>query len=767
MSFNFTSRCRTGALVAALLLTSGCKLPFGPGASTESVVKGRGTLEAGAVRLLKVLRADGKPIQDGTAYVDGRAFPIKDGAIAVSETVFQEGQRLGNLLIMAGGYAPVRLSAEAALAGVTLSPLLTLGPAIRIDAAGGKLSSSDGAVAVYVPAGLLDGSTSLALGAYTPGGQDAVAAAYQQDLTKLYRARGQAVPASGSCAAPLACLPIKTALGLSVNVDASASGSDGSGNLKIDLNLRQMLNGWSGQGTPPWETGAAGWTDVQKQNALAAAQLLNAYQALDATGDPSWRSGVKGAFGLALNGDVLTLPVAADPTALLGGFTRVAVPGAELLGVRLEVTLTTTDINSAFGFAADGKPLDVGPDLIPQTIRESGVLDLAAPVADSTGATAVAARAAIALPGVTRTGATLATGLTLAVTAPALPQAGNVSVVTGAATTFDPNTVAGQTSTTQLIANNASGIITNNGSQLVGNNASGIITNNGSQLVGNNASGIVANNGSQLIGNNASGIVANNGGMLTGFPYLPVAPMLAKFQLLAINVSAFVPGIRRTAGGVLEYLWPDALSVRAIDVEGNALTDWVATDGRGAFQLPVKNTPMVFFLECSDVTGNLHVYSQVFAPGNQTALAAVDSSTTLMAISTVHLFNFIPPEKDRLSAIAAFFKASQVKTASAAQTVPTRSKLFQQLAQKVKDFQAGEAIVDSRIAELDASWNAFDPHKFGSDRVAADPVVDTALAIANAKSSDTEAIYTGLYERASTGRIQPKSLLPITLVSPF
>jgi hypothetical protein len=225
--------------------------------------------------------------------------------------------------------------------------------------------------------------------------------------------------------------------------------------------------------------------------------------------------------------------------------------------------------------------------------------------------------------------------------------------------------------------------------------------------------------------------------------------------------------VRRTAGGVTEYLWPDALSVRAIDVEGTPLTEWVSTNAQGGFTLPAQNTPQVFFLECSDALGKVHAYSQVFAPGTKTAVAAVDSSTTMMAISTVHLFNFIPPEKSRLSAIADSFQAYKDATTKAAKTLSPKSQLFKQLAAKVAAYQAGQDMLDARIAELDRSWAAFDPTNFGRDRLAADPVINQALAEANAKALETETIYNGMYDKSSSGQLQARSLLPITLVSPF
>ena len=174
-----------------------------------------------------------------------------------------------------------------------------------------------------------------------------------------------------------------------------------------------------------------------------------------------------------------------------------------------------------------------------------------------------------------------------------------------------------------------------------------------------------------------------------------------------------------------------------------------------------------FFLEAVDGAGTTHVYSQVFAPGKNQALVAMDSSTTMVAVGTVHLYNFIPPEKQRLSGIAALFSSHIGKTLSSAKKVSPRSQIFAQLAQRVAALKASRDVLAARIAELDASWDAFDPTRFTNDRIAVDPVLDQNTAEANAKSADTEQIYTGLFNRSVAGQLRPQSLQPITLISPF
>jgi hypothetical protein len=722
-------------LAVIAMLAAGCKapaLPVAPG-PVEGTVSGQP--EAGAVRLLKLTSADGKGISTGTALVNGRSFPLKDGAIAVSESIFQEGQRLGNLLILAGGYAPVRVTPAAALAGLTLSPLQSLASA-TLDAGGGKLAAKDNAIAVYIPEGLLDGSTPLALDAYSPAGQDAVAAAYQQDLAKLNKARGLAAPGGGACAAPLACLPLKAALGLAVNIAASASGAAGSGNMKVDLDLAALTNGWDGQGEPP-----ASWPETQRQNAIAAATLLKTYQGLDA----ATRAGLKDAFGLSLTGNVLTLPVSTDPAALQAGFTRVAVAGAELLGVRMELTVSTLDVNAPYGFTPDGHalPPTTGPGALEGV--DPSVLQLAPAVADPTGATAEVARKAITLPGAP-TGSTLQGGVSLAteklLPTPKAPPLGTSSIIPGEPAELPPGAIAGQGVT--------------------------LISNNSSTVVSDNGGGIIADNGGALISNNAGQIIANNGSMMVGFPYLPVAPAFAKYDLLQVGPPPPAPWMKKTSGGVTEYLWGDLLMVRAVDVHGTPLTEWIQTEGDGGFRLPVGDTPKVFFIECSDFTGKYHAYSEVNAPGDKPELVPVDSASTFVAIGTVHLYNFIPPERARLSGIADNFEAAASATKAAANAVKDKkSQLFKDLAAKVAAYNAGVDLLEARIQELDTSWAAFNPSNFPKDRTASDRAVDQALAVNNAKALETEPIYQGLFDKSQAGAIQPKSLLPITLVSPF
>jgi hypothetical protein len=170
-------------------------------------------------------------------------LPIKDGVLAVPDSIFQEALRLDNLLILAPGYVPVRLTPDAAIAGIDMSPLAIVGQATLISEAGGTVTGANGAIKLAIPAGLVDQEpVNLTLGSYVPNGQlDALSLAYQQDLTKLYATRRLSAPASSACAAPFACLPIKQALGLSITIDGAIGSAASGGTIVATYDLSLML----------------------------------------------------------------------------------------------------------------------------------------------------------------------------------------------------------------------------------------------------------------------------------------------------------------------------------------------------------------------------------------------------------------------------------------------------------------------------------------------------------------------------------------------
>lgn len=829
-------RFQLTCVMAAIMATSGCKLPVATHGVSEGIVKAGMPAEipSGELRQIKLKLADGTPVTAGTVMIDGRSYTVDKGVLSVPSDVLTAAQQAGNLVLVVPGYVPMRVDPQTALqGGVTLAPLQTLATSLPLDSAGGKLATADGKIAVMVPAGIFDQSGTVTLGAYTPApGGSALAGEYAQDLATLYKARGLGVPPAGGCTAPLACLPIQQALGLSVTTDGTLTSTDNGGTLTATVDLAKMLNGWDGKGTPPWQNGATGWTDQQKADALAAAQILNTYRAMGSSSDSGWTGAMKNTFGLTLNGTVLTFPIAADPTALGTGITTVRVPGSELLGTSLEVTLTTPDINTSSALGGSALNIDPASVVLPDGTSAAQILATDQPQADPSGAAALKAQSSISLNGVTRPGSSLATGLSLDVSSPGSPtnavgattsqlSAGTqgTGATAGGSGTLSAGQIPGLTGTTAnamslqtllantslgLVANNAAGIVSNNNGGivsnnnggivsnnnggLVSNNSGGLVSNNSGGLVSNNAGGIVANNSGQLISgsglmtpvgqkmisqddsglvaNNAAGIIANNAGMLTGYPYVPQPPELAKYDLLQVGVPA-PPYTRVSPTGLQEWLW-GGLGVRAIDVEGNPLTDWVYTDESGKFNLPVDGqSPPIFFLEVAAPNYKIHVYSMVFSPGSGAAAAAVDSDTTQLAISTIELYNFCPPEANRMNALYNLFMSSSKKASSLAGNTSKKSSLFKRLTSSAKQSNTNALLCLAREQELIRSFNAIDPTQFQTDWTTNNGVLTQDTAIKNATAKTTSAIYNTLYSETSARQLQVNSLLPITLISPF
>jgi hypothetical protein len=630
-----TVRSLTPLVAAALLV--GCKLP-GTAAKLGAV---EGTIQAGlgsnaaltGTRTLRLRRADGAPLPNGTVTIAGRSFEIKDGVVQLPESIFQQAQRAGSLVLLVPGYAPLRVPTESLISGaLPLSPLVILGEPMPLAPGGSQFEV--GNLKLTVDAGLVakDG-TKVTLGSYTPD-PTSLDAAFKGALTKVYQAAGQTVPTGASaCNGPFPCPPVVQSVGLAVSADTSLS----AGNMTIKLDLAAMLNGWDGQGNPP-----DSFTAAQKADAQAAARILETFSDMNAVAGVEWSNAVNNTYGLSLSGQVLTVPVTLSADALASGFARVSIPGSELLGTRLEVTVTTPLASAALG--PNGLPIIGDPSsLNPSVISGEGSLpddgipaDVSAligntPVADPTGQNAQRAGASIPLVGAPA-GSTLTSGLVLALpedTTGAVPPAMTSGVTP---VPFDPGSVPGANGNpNQLISNNSSTVIANNSGAITGNTpVPGLVSSNGSnvvvspsgQLLSNNGGAYTPMTGAQLLSNNAGSMVTNTGGgALTGYPYLPIQPALPKLQLLQVGVPA-PPPVRVSSRGVVEYLWPGGLKIRAVDLQLNPLTDWAATDGEGDFRLPISGqTPAVFFLEGVTTTGGAHIFSLAFAPGSQTGLS--------------------------------------------------------------------------------------------------------------------------------------------------
>lgn len=322
-------------------------------------------------------------------------------------------------------------------------------------------------------------------------------------------------------------------------------------------------------------------------------------------------------------------------------------------------------------------------------------------------------------------------------------------------------------------------------------------------LVPADSATFIANNGSsvipdlRIIGDNGGGLISDSGGMLTGAAYFPFEPLAAKYQLVQLGVPA-LDATRTTPTGLIEYLWPGESRVRAVMADGRPLTDWAPCRGSG-FELGLPEVcPAVFFLQAEITTpdpvdgGTRRAYALAFAPGaKKTSQVPIDASTTMVATSTLHLVNYIPPEYQRVGGLGetwegkAYAIEAQIEGVQEVNTFepgtalgaprfyglmqapppppkPSKAQLLAALASA----NGYVGAMEGRSGDLSGAWGGFNPFWYGADLYAADEAATTASAVAIAKATALRPAYDRMYDLALAGRFWPWSFWAIDPETP-
>ena len=808
-------RSSVAMALALALLTTGCNtmLPGGAtGVDEDTIKRAKGptaTLPGAGARELKLVSRDGKPLNGVVVQIGGKNLVVRGGIVKVPEEAWAEAQQVGKLVIIGAGFLPLSVPLDRALAGdILLTPTTGLGKPGVVSLAGGTLTSADDQALITIPADLLTGgATRVTVGTYQPTLAVDAQAAFERDVAAFIQARNlaaggaAAAGTAGACGAPFICTPATAGIGVAVTIDGPIK----AGALDVTLDLGKMMKGWDGVGTPP-----AGFTEAEKADALAADRILETFANFDATNDPTWRQVMRETYGITLDGTMLTFPVKLGDVSDVDGLARVEVDGLAVLGARLEVTVISASQPGLAGSLSDGLPISPGdvplsmlraklpgyeePSRLP--LRDGGM------AATDNGPDAI-----YSLIGNNGSQLKIQDDDTPVSLSPSELLTNNGgAIISNASASVVLSPAAGLLASTQsrLISDSNAALIANNAGSLLANNAAGVISDSGAGIAGVNFGYFASNNGSALIANNSSGLISNNSGALTGeppsltgYPFFPFEPPGAKYQVFQLGVPLAVKGVRETATGLVEYLWAGQTRVRAIMADGTPLTEWANTRGDGAFELDLPDAvPITFFIQ-AELIGEFpdgkprRAYSLAFAPGpKKTALVAVDASTTMIASSTLHILNYVPPEFARLVTFATVYEQQASSLAAdmpGKQTVVAPTYTWERLregtnAYSLKQtppaaptpeeqamldaYNAAMGIIDARNGELVSAWTGMDPFQFGQDLGSADRTINQDTAVTVSQALTLRAAYDPMYSLASQGALRTKSVLPIAPDSP-
>jgi hypothetical protein len=236
-------------------------------------------------------------------------------------------------------------------------------------------------------------------------------------------------------------------------------------------------------------------------------------------------------------------------------------------------------------------------------------------------------------------------------------------------------------------------------------------------------------------------------------------------QLLQLSPQA-APVERVSSTGVREYLWPRSTRVRAISAAGVALSDWVDTDGTGAFNIDLGGTlPAVFFLQAEvrapiPNTPVYRAYALAAAPADGSpTLVPVNANSTMTAGSTMHLLTYIPPENARLTSLISAYS-------TAVSSLSAENKLSNQEAGDLTAYSASLGTATTRQGTLNLAWSAFLPPAYGADLERADLAIRQADAEAMSKAASLVGVYYPMYRMRTASSFVPGSFLAIEPETP-
>ncbi len=802
-------RVLSAVALSLAVLAAGCKAPtsLGPNAGGEDTLKrakgGTASLPTIQTRELRLKARDGRALNGVVVQVGGKNLIVRNGVVNLPDEAWLEAQKTGRLVVIGAGFLPLTLSLDGSVpAEIVLTPTEALGKPGIVSQAGGTLGSAGDQAMITIPTNLLTGGdTPITVGTYQPTLEADVQSAFNRDVAAFLEARSRATGGTatgGACGAPFACDPVTAGLGVAVTIDGPVQ----AGELSVSLDLAKMLKGWDGNGSPP-----ASFTEAERSDAIAAARILETFRNFDATNDPTWRATMRDAYGITLDNTLLTFPVKLGDVSAVGGIARVEVDGLTVLGARLEVTVISAEGSATAGSLSNAVPISPGD--VPLSMIQSKLPDYleASRLSLTNGSSVPSGNGPDAIVSlVANNGGQLSImdDDTDVVFSPAQLLTNNGGAL-----------ISNATGGVALIANNSGGLISNNSGGLISNNSGGVVSSNGGGFVSNNSGGLVSNNSGGLVSNNSGGFTPPT---ITGYPFFPFEPTAGKYQLLQIGPPVPSP-VRETAAGLFEYLWPNQTRVRAVMATGAPITDWTTTDGSGEFTLKLpENVPIVFFLQAElTIRGTdglpRMAYSLAFAPGKKrTTDVAVDASTTMIATSTLHLLDYIPPEYARLTGLADSFEA-QVKavvdqlpdgvdlndvsgggtaggggkarpyqvfqatspspSTSTSPTptvtptpIPTVDPKVLEAKKQIAAMNSTINAIEGRVQELEGAWAAFNPFLFGSDLGDADKTIDQVTAVRIATSTTLRRAYDPMYGFATASQLRPISYRAINPDSP-
>jgi hypothetical protein len=258
------------------------------------------------------------------------------------------------------------------------------------------------------------------------------------------------------------------------------------------------------------------------------------------------------------------------------------------------------------------------------------------------------------------------------------------------------------------------------GASLVGLDGASLVGLDGANLIGlDGASAVPAprpmlgeqTSSPQLPGSNSSSAQP----VLVGYPYFASKLPGAKYRLKQQTSGApAAPLQRTTAGNVDEILLPGQTAVRAMSLQGEALTDWTVTGNSGAFVLPLptKLPPIFFVLAQAHIKGAplLQTYGLAFSAGSERrpVLIPLDSASTLVTGEILFTLEYAPKEIARLRKVLKDLKPNSNRRSAAL----------------------------TRIAELEEALTELNPLYYGEDLQLAESVVaqDDADGLNRAKA---------------------------------
>jgi DNA-binding beta-propeller fold protein YncE len=156
------------SLACSLSLLAACQLPTAlTGGSEVELTRGTATVKLSG-QTLKLVTADGKPLQGLTVLVGGKSYSVRDGKLFLPDAALKEAKARGEITVLAPGYAPTHI----ALGGKsdhTLIPSQQLAVSRDVPPSGGLMEAGDHSLKVQLPAFFLtNDKTNVAIGAYQP-----------------------------------------------------------------------------------------------------------------------------------------------------------------------------------------------------------------------------------------------------------------------------------------------------------------------------------------------------------------------------------------------------------------------------------------------------------------------------------------------------------------------------------------------------------------------------------------------------------------------